>query len=78
VTKFAELGGELAAADHRVSFRQASLQGGVLRGSGNVDIASSGNIAGRLALEIRSQVASDRGAFSVSGTVSRPILKRGG
>jgi hypothetical protein len=78
VTKFAELTGELASVDHRASFRQVSLQGGVLRGNGSVDVGSNSNIAGRLALEIRSQVASDRGAFSVSGTVSRPILKRGG
>ena len=33
---------------------------------------------GRLALEIRSQVAQDRGTFGVTGTVSRPIIKRGG
>jgi hypothetical protein len=78
VTKFAELSGELASVDHRSSFKQVSLQGGVLRGNGSVDIASNSNIAGRLALEIRSQVASDRGSFSVSGTVSRPIIKRGG
>ena len=28
--------------------------------------------------EIRSQVAQDRGGFTVSGTVSRPIVRRGG
>ncbi|MEO7744024.1 MAG: hypothetical protein ABIR98_13890 [Usitatibacter sp.] len=78
VTKFAELTGELNAVEHRSSFRQVSLQGGVLRGSGNVDVGSNSSVAGRVSLEIRSQVASDRGAFSVSGTVSRPILKRGG
>jgi hypothetical protein len=31
-----------------------------------------------VALEIRSQVAQDRGAFNVSGTVGRPIIRRGG
>ena len=29
-------------------------------------------------LEIRSQVAQDRGAFNVTGTVGRPIIRRGG
>jgi hypothetical protein len=78
VTKFAELNGEFAASGHSAAYRQLSLQGGVLRGSGAVDLAPNGSIGGRLALEIRSQVAQDRGAFSVSGTVARPIIKRGG
>jgi hypothetical protein len=55
-----------------------TLQGGVLRGNGVLDIGANSSLSGRLALEIRSQVAQDRGAFSVSGTVSRPIVRRGG
>jgi len=78
VTKFAELDGEYAAGEKRASYRQLQLQGGVLRGNGAVDLAASGAISGHLALEIRSQVAQDRGAFTVSGTVARPIIKRGG
>ncbi len=77
VTKFAELSGELTAAEQRAAFRQVALEGGVLRSNGNFEIAG-GNLAGRLAIEIRSKVASDRGTFSLSGTVSRPLLKRGG
>jgi len=41
-------------------------------------VGDNGSLAGRASLEIRSQVAQDRGAFAVSGTVSRPIIKRGG
>ncbi|HYC36183.1 MAG TPA: AsmA-like C-terminal region-containing protein [Usitatibacter sp.] len=78
VTKFNELTGELASVDQRSQFRQVNLQGGVLRGNGTIEVASTGNLSGRAILEIRSQVASDRGSFSVSGTVSRPIIKRGG
>lgn len=78
VTKFAELTGEFSGAEHRASYRNISLQGGVLRGTGNVDIGASSALSGHLALEIRSQVAQDRGAFVVSGTVSRPIVRRGG
>ena len=78
VTKFAELTGELSAANRNLSYRQLNLQGGVLRGSGAVDIGANSNLSGRLSLEIRSQVAQDRGAFSVSGTVGRPIIRRGG
>jgi hypothetical protein len=78
VTKFAELTGEFGGAENRTSFRQVSLQGGVLRGNGTVDIGANSSLVGRVALEIRSQVAQDRGAFNVSGTVSRPIIRRGG
>jgi hypothetical protein len=78
VTKFAELTGEYAAAEHRIAYRQIVLQGGVLRGNGSFDLAQTGSLAGRLAIEIRSQVAQDRGSFVVSGTVARPIIKRGG
>jgi hypothetical protein len=78
VTKFAELTGEFAAGDQRSSYRNVNLQGGVLRGTGTFDVGANGSLAGRAALEIRSQVAQDRGAFNISGTVSRPIIKRGG
>jgi hypothetical protein len=78
VTKFAELSGELGSQEHRASFRSLNLQGGVLRGNGNVDVGNNSALSGRLALEIRSQVAQDRGAFNVSGTIARPVIRRGG
>src|SRR5450631_2229434 len=78
VTKFQELTGEYTGAEHRASYRSLALQGGVLHGNGNVDIAANGALAGHANLEIRSQVAQDRGAFNVSGTVARPVIKRGG
>ena len=55
-----------------------ALQGGVLRVNGTLDVGANGALSGRLALEIRSQVAQDRGGFNVTGTVSRPIIRRGG
>jgi len=78
VTKFNELTGEMASSDLRSNFKQVNLQGGVLRGNGAVDIGNNSALSGRLSLEIRSQVAQDRGAFAVSGTISRPIIRRGG
>jgi hypothetical protein len=78
VTKFAELGGEFASGDGRVSYRNLNLQGGVLRGGGTLDVGPNGALGGRLSVEIRSNVAQDRGAFAVSGTVAKPILRRGG
>ncbi len=78
VTKFAELTGEFGKAETRASFQKVNLQGGVLRGLGSIDVGANSSLSGRLALEIRSQIAQDRGAFNVSGTVSRPIVRRGG
>jgi len=78
VTKFNELTGEVGSADHRSSFRQVALQGGVLRGSGNLEVGANSAISGRVVLEIRSQVAADRGAFTVTGTVAKPSIRRGG
>jgi uncharacterized protein involved in outer membrane biogenesis len=78
VTKFAELTGEYGAGDQRSAFRQVSLQGGVLRGNGTLDVGTNSNLSGHVQLEIRSQVAQDRGAFNVSGTISRPVIRRGG
>jgi uncharacterized protein involved in outer membrane biogenesis len=78
VTKFAELTGEMGSQDQRASFRNIALQGGVLRANGAVDVGNNSALTGRLNLEIRSQVAQDRGTFGVSGTVARPIVKRGG
>ena len=78
VTKFAELTGEFNGAEHRAAYRNVSLQGGVLRGNGSWEIGQSSALTGRAVLEIRSQVAQDRGSFNVTGTVSRPIIRRGG
>jgi hypothetical protein len=78
VTKFIELTGEYAGAERRASYRNIVLQGGVLRGNGAVDVGAKSELNGRLNLEIRSQVAQDRGSFTIGGTVGRPIIKRGG
>ena len=78
VTKFGELTGDYAGAEHRGAYRNLNLQGGVLRGNGSVEIGQSGSLSGRAILEIRSQVAQDRGSFNVTGTVARPIIRRGG
>ena len=78
VTKFAELTGEMSSSGSTSIYRNVALQGGVLRGNGTVDVGTNGSLSGHLNLEIRSQVAQDRGAFAVAGTVQRPMVKRGG
>ncbi|HLX24565.1 MAG TPA: AsmA-like C-terminal region-containing protein [Usitatibacter sp.] len=78
VTKFIEFNGEMSAASHNVSYKSLVFQSGVLRGNGALDIDAKSNLNGHLNLEIRSQVAQDRGVFSITGTVGRPNVKRGG
>lgn len=77
-TKFSELTGQLRVGEGMVRFEQVKLAGGVLLANGNISAnMGSGNLAGNVGAEIRSTVAQDRGSFSLSGTVARPILKRG-
>ncbi|HEX4943358.1 MAG TPA: hypothetical protein VFV55_03330 [Usitatibacteraceae bacterium] len=78
VTKIADLTGDYGVVDGRASFRNLNLHGGVLRGSGGIEIGANGALSGRLQVEIRSNIAQDRGSFAVSGTVAKPILRRGG
>ena len=76
VTKYTESSGELAYAEHRSSLNRLGLEGGVLRSSGSLELGQGGSLTGRLQIEMRSKVSSDRGNFSLTGSVSRPILKR--
>ncbi|HEY2629513.1 MAG TPA: AsmA-like C-terminal region-containing protein [Usitatibacter sp.] len=77
VTKFIEMNGEMSVGQHRASYKSLTFQSGVLRGNGGLDIDAKSNLDGHLNLEIRSQVAQDRGVFTITGTVGRPNVKRG-
>jgi uncharacterized protein involved in outer membrane biogenesis len=78
-TKFTELTGQLRTTDGVTRFEKVKLTGGVLLANMNVGVASAnGNLSGSINSEIRSNVAQDRAQFGLSGTVARPILKRGG
>ena len=76
VTKYNEISGERAYAEHRSRLNRLGLEGGVLRSSGSLELGQGGSLTGRLQIEMRSKVSSDRGNFSLTGSVSRPILKR--
>jgi hypothetical protein len=78
VTKFQELSGQVAAASGAVAYSNVVLQGGVLRAGGNINVAPNSHVTGRLNVELRSNVAQDRGSFSLSGSVAKPQVARGG
>ncbi len=77
-TKFAELGGQLRVSDGVTKFEKMRLAGGVVFASGAISVNSAGALSGTVGSELRSTVAQDRAQFAVSGTVARPVFKRGG
>jgi hypothetical protein len=78
-TKFGELTGKLRVSEGMVRFEAMKLSGGVLFAGGNVNVAyGKDSLGGTVTAEIRSNVAQDRAVFALSGSVARPVLRRGG
>lgn len=78
-TKYSELSGKLRVSESTLRFESLKMAGGVLFAGGNVSVGfGKGTLGGTVTAEIRSNVAQDRAVFSLSGTVARPALKRGG
>ncbi|MBL8524741.1 MAG: hypothetical protein JNN20_13705 [Betaproteobacteria bacterium] len=78
-SKFAELTGQLRVSEGVIRYEKLKLSGGVLLANGYVNVAiKDSTLSGTVNSEIRSNVAQDRGAFTVTGKVARPALKRGG
>jgi hypothetical protein len=75
-TAFVELGGEVLGTGGRLAYRQLRLYSGALTATGNVDIASSSDVAGRVAVEVgnRTTVVA-RGTVTVTGSVKDPVLR---
>ena len=79
LSKFGELSGKVSGGGGAVKFESLKLTGGVLLANGNVTASTgSGSVSGIVNAELRSNVMQDKAVFSVTGTVARPALKRGG
>jgi hypothetical protein len=76
-TKFQELTGGIAIGGGEVRYNKLKLQGGVILAGGEIAVSPSEQLNGRINVELRSSVAQDRGSFGISGTVAKPMLKRG-
>lgn len=76
-TKFQELTGGLAVSGGEVRYTKLKLQGGVILAGGEIAVLPNDQLNGRISVELRSSVAQDRGSFGVSGTVAKPVLRRG-
>jgi hypothetical protein len=77
-TKFADLTGALRISEGVVRYEKLKLSNNLLQAGGAISVvAASGNLSGGFNAEIRSNVAQDRGSFTVSGKTARPSVKRG-
>ncbi len=77
-TKFSELSAQFYAESGTVRYEKVKLTSGFMLANGMLTVAGNGGLNGSVNVEIRSNVAQERSSFAVSGTVSRPTLKRGG
>ena len=77
-SKFSDLTGQLRVSEGIIRYEKMKFVGGVLLANGTVNVVmANSTLSGSVNSEIRSSVAQDRAAFSVSGKVSRPALRRG-
>jgi len=76
-TRFESLKGTLQASDKQVSYRKLQLGSGPMNASGAVDVATNGDLSGRVAAELGSKtVVVARGNLVVTGNIRTPILRQ--
>jgi hypothetical protein len=74
-TQFAELSGTVKVSGKSYHYRQLALSSGILRASGNTEMAPSGELAGRLNVELAAKPNPIRALIALSGKLSDPQLK---
>lgn len=73
-TRFDELSGTLAIAGKHYQLNQIKVASGILSADGNVDIAASKRLAGRVNVAMKGTASLIEVPLDVSGTVSDPVL----
>jgi uncharacterized protein involved in outer membrane biogenesis len=74
-TQFSELSGTVRLSAKSYQYRQIALSSGILLASGNADMMPSGDLAGRLNVELAAKPNPIRALIAVSGKLSDPQLK---
>jgi hypothetical protein len=74
-TQFAELSGTVRFAERSYQYRQLALSSGILLANGNTDMVASGDLAGRLNVELAAKPNPIRALVAVSGKLSDPQLR---
>jgi hypothetical protein len=74
-TQFAEVSGTLKVSGKSYQYRQLALSSGILRASGNTEMGPSGDLTGRLNIELAAKPNPIRALAALSGKLSDPQLK---
>jgi membrane protein involved in colicin uptake len=74
-TQFAELSGTVSVSGKRYQYRQLALASGILIAHGTTDLVASGDLAGRVNLELSAKPNPIRAVLAVSGKLADPQLR---
>jgi uncharacterized protein involved in outer membrane biogenesis len=74
-TQFAQLSGTVKVTSKSYQYRQLALSSGLLLANGTTDMGPSGDLAGRLNVELAAKPNPIRALVAVSGKLSDPQLK---
>ena len=74
-TQFAEFTGTLNVSEKGYHYRQLALASGILLANGGADLVASGDLSGRLNVELAAKPNSIRAVVALSGRLSDPQLK---
>jgi len=75
-TRFNTLAGSLRLSGKAYSYRQLQLSSGPMSANGNVDVAPSGDLSGRVSAELGTKTfVVARGTLQVAGNLKSPLLR---
>ena len=75
-TEFTELTGQAAYDKGTVQLRNLNIGSGAMNAGANLDIDAGGNLAGRIAAEVKTPNQTLRAVLNISGTVQNPVIKK--
>jgi hypothetical protein len=74
-TQFAEFSGTIKVSGKSYQYRQLALSSGILLAHGSTDVVASGDVAGRVSVELAAKPNPIHAMIALSGKVSDPQLK---
>jgi len=75
-TRFEQLSGTVEVTGDRYRYRQLKLSSGAMSATGDVEVAPGNPLAGRVSADVQTATRTAiRGMFTVSGTLTNPVLK---
>ena len=74
-THFEELSGSVQVEGGTRHFRQLKLAAGAVNATGTLDVASGGELAGRLVVDLKMRASQGSVPMQLGGTLSQPVLR---